>query len=162
MGQKKVVLKGLVLDPVSQMPIVLLEDDSSGKMLPIWIGVFEANAIAIELEKVKTPRPMTHDLLLNFAESLNATVKKVVINDMSDSTYYAEIYVYTNDRFTVVDARPSDAIALALRADADIYVNETVFEKAVDFGAGDSLKANERIKKWLDDLPPEKLGKYEM
>ncbi len=161
MGRKKVILKGLLVDPVSHMPIILLENEETGSMLPIWIGLFEANAIAIELDKVKTPRPMTHDLILSFIASLNSSIDKIVIVDMTDSTFFSEIHIRNGEEVAVVDARPSDAIAIALRAEADIFVDDGVFEKAAASGDG-SIKTSERIRKWLENLPSEELGKYEM
>ena len=123
-------IKGLMLDPVSNSPIVVLKDDAEKFFLPIWVGIFEANAIALQLENVSTPRPMTHDLLRNMIAELDARVTRVVINDLRDSTFFAQIRVITGERTLELDARPSDAIALALRADAPIYVAQSVLEQA--------------------------------
>ncbi|MGZ7078644.1 MAG: bifunctional nuclease family protein, partial [Thermoanaerobaculia bacterium] len=123
-------IKGLMLDPVSNSPIVVLKDEQEKFFLPIWVGIFEANAIALQLEKVATPRPMTHDLLRNFISELDARVARIVINDLRDSTFFAQIRVITSDRTLEIDARPSDAIALALRVEAPIFVAQTVLDQA--------------------------------
>src|SRR5512143_1604452 len=119
-------VKGLVVDPISKMPIVVLEDPSNEQILPIWIGVFEANAIALTIENIPTPRPMTHDLLKSFLEKLEVAVEKIVVNDVRNNTFYAMIHLRHRDQPVVIDSRPSDAIALALRVNSPIYVEETV------------------------------------
>lgn len=155
-------IKGLVVDPISKMPIVVLEDKNSERLLPIWIGVFEANAIALKIENIVTPRPMTHDLLKNILDEFGVTVEKVVVNDVRDNTFYALIYCRTEDRSYVIDSRPSDAIALALRVNAPIFVEEEVVRKAHSFKSTEDLESSEKLKKWLESLKPEDLGKYKM
>ena len=154
-------IKGLMLDPVSNSPIVVLKDDEEKFFLPIWVGIFEANAIALQLENVTTPRPMTHDLLKNMIAELDARVTRVVINDLRDSTFFAQIRVITGERTLELDARPSDAIALALRADAPIYVAQSVLEQAQTISP-DSDDQDEKMKKWFEQLDTEDLGKYKM
>ena len=158
-------IKGLMLDPVSNSPIVVLKDDAEKFFLPIWVGIFEANAIALQLENVSTPRPMTHDLLRNMIAELDARVTRVVINDLRDSTFFAQIRVTItrdgNARTLELDARPSDAIALALRADAPIYVAQSVLEQAQTISP-DSEDQDEKVKKWFEQLDTEDLGKYKM
>jgi bifunctional DNase/RNase len=154
-------IKGLMLDPVSNSPIVVLKDDAEKFFLPIWVGIFEANAIALQLENVSTPRPMTHDLLRNMIAELDARVTRVVINDLRDSTFFAQIRVITGERTLELDARPSDAIALALRADAPIYVAQSVLEQAQTISP-DSDDQDEKMKKWFEQLDTDDLGKYKM
>ena len=154
-------IKGLMLDPVSNSPIVVLKDDAEKFFLPIWVGIFEANAIALQLENVSTPRPMTHDLLRNMIAELDARVTRVVINDLRDSTFFAQIRVIIGERTLELDARPSDAIALALRADAPIYVAQSVLEQAQTISP-DSDDQDEKMKKWFEQLDTDDLGKYEM
>lgn len=155
-------IKGLVVDPISKMPIVVLEDPLSDQILPIWIGVFEANAIALSLEGIPTPRPMTHDLMKNFLDQFNITVEKIVVNDVRDNTFYAIIHCRQNDIPYQIDSRPSDAIALALRVNAPIYVDEEVIKKAHSLKYEESLENSEKLKQWLESLRPEDLGKYKM
>jgi bifunctional DNase/RNase len=160
-------IKGLMLDPVSNSPIVVLKDDDDKLFLPIWVGIFEANAIALQLENVTTPRPMTHDLLKNAIAELDARVTRVVISDLRDSTFFAQIRVLINreggDRMLELDARPSDAIALALRTDAPIFVTQSVLEQAqtITPEPGDEPD-EEKMKKWFENLGPDDLGKYKM
>jgi bifunctional DNase/RNase len=160
-------IKGLMLDPVSNSPIVVLKDEEEKFFLPIWVGIFEANAIALQLENVATPRPMTHDLLKNTIAELDARVTRVVINDLRDSTFFAQIRVLINregtDRMLELDARPSDAIALALRTDAPIFVAQSVLDQAqtITPDAGDEHD-EEKMKKWFEGLGPDELGKYKM
>jgi uncharacterized protein len=154
-------IKGLMLDPVSNSPIVVLKDDAEKFFLPIWVGIFEANAIALQLENVSTPRPMTHDLLRNMISELDARVTRVVINDLRDSTFFAQIRVITGERTLELDARPSDAIALALRADAPIYVAQSVLEQAQTISP-DSEDSDEKVKKWFEQLDTDEMGKWKM
>ncbi len=154
-------IKGLMLDPVSNSPIVVLKDDEEKFFLPIWVGIFEANAIALQLENVATPRPMTHDLLKNMIGELDARVIRVVINDLRDSTFFAQIRLIAGTRTLEVDARPSDAIALALRTEAPIFVAQSVLDQAQTISP-DSDDDNEKLKKWFDQLSPDDLGKYKM
>ena len=155
-------IKGLMVDPVTNMPIVILRDKDGQKVLPIWVGIFEANAIALQIENIETPRPMTHDLLRNVIQDLKASVQKVVVCDLQENTFYALIYLDVNGVSVAIDARPSDAIALALRSRAPIFVEDTVIDhaKTVDFTAE---KANaDRLHEWLESLDPDELGKYKM
>ncbi len=155
-------IKGLVVDPISKMPIVVLEDANSETLLPIWIGVFEANAIALKIENISTPRPMTHDLMKSFLEKLNISIEKIVVNDVRDNTFYALIYCRYNDRIIAIDSRPSDAIALSLRVNAPIFVEEEVVKKAHSLKFDENLEDSDKLKKWLENLKPENLGKYKM
>ena len=123
-------VEGLTLDPLTNMPIIILKDLSRDKALPIWVGYFEANAIALEIEKINTPRPMTHDLLSSMISSLQAKVKHVLVNDLKDNTFFAVISVVQNGNDMTIDSRPSDAIALALRTNSPIFVEEKVIEAA--------------------------------
>src|SRR4030043_705564 len=123
-------IKGLMLDPLSNMPIIILVDTKGERALPIWVGFFEANAIALQMENIPTPRPMTHDLLKNVLYGLDARVKKILVNDLQDNTFYALIFVEVNGKIYTFDSRPSDAIALALRLRTPIYVEEEVIYKA--------------------------------
>ena len=154
-------IKGLMLDPVSNSPIVVLKDDEEKFFLPIWVGIFEANAIALQLENVTTPRPMTHDLLRNMIAELDARVIRVVINDLRDSTFFAQIRVIIGERTLELDARPSDAIALALRTEAPIFVAQTVLDQAQTISP-DGEDQDEKVKKWFENLDNDDLGKYKM
>ena len=155
-------LKGLVVDPISKMPIVLLEDASGGRILPIWIGTYEANAIALTIERVTTPRPMTHDLLRNVFNGLDIAVDRIVVTDVRNNTFYAAIHCRHLDREVVIDSRPSDAIALALRMASPIFVDEEVVHKAHGMKLEDSLEGSENLRKWFEALSPEEFGKYKM
>jgi hypothetical protein len=158
----KMEIKGLLMDPVSNMPVVVLRDAENGVFLPIWVGIFEANAIAIQMEKIATPRPMTHDLLKNLIGELDATVERIVINDLRDNTFFARIHLLRGGTRWDVDSRPSDAIALALRVDAEIFVEEEVLEKSKTLRPDGEDTDPERLKKWLEEVNPEDLGKYRM
>lgn len=158
----RVEIRGLMLDPSSNVPIVILRDTESQLFLPIWIGVFEANAIALKIEGVEPPRPMTHDLLRLVLEQLGAEVEKVVISDLQESTFFAVIHVRQGERTIGIDARPSDAIALALRAEAPIYVLRTVLDKAQAAELATDANDEERLKKWLEEISPDELGKWTM
>jgi len=155
-------IRGLMMDPVTNMPIVVLKDINGSTILPIWVGIYEANAIALEIEKVSTPRPMTHDLLRNVIQDLKAAVQKVVVCDLQENTFYALIYLTLNGDILAIDARPSDAIALALRTRAPIFVEDTVIDnaKTVDFTS--EKPDSDRLHKWLESLDPDDLGKYKM
>jgi hypothetical protein len=160
--QIEMTIKGLMVDPITNMPIIILRDKDGQRVLPIWVGIFEANAIALQIENISTPRPMTHDLLKNVIQDLKAAVQKVVVCDLRENTFYALIYLGVNGDTIAVDARPSDAIALALRARAPIFVEDSVIDnaKTVDFS---SEKADsDRLQKWLESLDTEELGKYKM
>jgi len=160
--QIEMSIKGLMVDPLTNSPIVILRDKDGQRVLPIWVGIFEANAIAQQIENVSPPRPMTHDLLRNVIHDLKASVQKIVVCDLQDNTFYALIYLSLASGTVAIDARPSDAIALALRTRAPIFVEDTVIEhaKPVEFSSenGDA----ERLQKWLESLDPDDLGKYKM
>ena len=158
----EMTIKGLMVDPITNMPIVILKDKDGDRVLPIWVGIFEANAIALQIENVATPRPMTHDLLRNIITDLDGRVDRVVVSDLKENTFYAIVHLTVRGERIAVDARPSDAIALALRTRAPILVDETVIEnaKSVDFAA--DRTDNDRLQKWLESLDPEELGKYKM
>ncbi|MGA2361361.1 MAG: bifunctional nuclease family protein [Candidatus Aminicenantales bacterium] len=155
-------VKGLVVDPISKMPIVVLEDPHNEQILPIWIGVFEANAIALTIENVPTPRPMTHDLLKSFLEKLGIAIEKIVVNDVRNNTFYALIHCRQEERAIIIDSRPSDAIALALRMSSPIFVEDDVVRKAHNLKFEDNLDASEKLRRWLEGLGPEDFGKYKM
>ncbi len=156
------ILKGVAFDTITNSPIVLLKDSKAERYLPIWIGLFEAQAIALKMDNITTPRPMTHDLLNNILKDLGAVVEKIVICDIKDNTYYAEIYLNLDGKKFVIDSRPSDAIALAVRCNCQIFANEEIMQKAKFFdmtSEGDEL---EQLKKWLEEVDPEALSKYKM
>src|SRR5262245_8819992 len=155
-------IKGLMLDPVTNMPIIILSDMEGQRILPIWVGFFEANAIALQMENVATPRPMTHDLLKNVISGLNATVKKILVNNLWDNTFYALIYIEMNGEILAIDSRPSDAIAIALRMKYPIFVEVEVIQKAKSIEGTRDLSDRESLQKWLENLRPEELGKYKM
>ena len=155
-------IRGLMMDPVTNMPIVILKDVNGPGVLPIWVGIYEANAIALEIEKVSTPRPMTHDLLRNMLADLNASVQRIVVSDLKDNTFYALIYVLCGEEVIAIDARPSDAIALALRTQAPIYVEEYVIDHAKSIDFSPEKTDSNRLQRWLESLDPEELGKYKM
>jgi len=162
-------VKQLALDPLSNMPMIILRDEDDKRSLPIWVGLPEANAIALELEKIPHPRPMTHDLIKNIIDSVNARVAKVVVSDLRENTFYAVIHLRLGSADITVDSRPSDAIALALRVDAPIYVAEEVLAKAdsvevkVAKEPENPGKADDpaRIKEWLESIKPGDFDKIE-
>jgi hypothetical protein len=158
----RVEIKGLMLDPSSNVPIVILRDVASQTFLPIWIGHFEASAIALRIEGVEPPRPMTHDLLRLVFERLGATVEKIVISDLKESTFFAVIHVQFQDAPLSIDARPSDAIALALRTEAPIFVLRSVLDKAHAVDLSEDATDEEKVKKWLEEMNPEEFGKWKM
>ncbi len=160
--QIEMTIKGLMVDPITNMPIIILRDKEGQKVLPIWVGIFEANAIALQIENISTPRPMTHDLLRNVIQDLNARVEKIVVCDLKDNTFFALIYVATTGETVAIDARPSDAIALALRTKAPIFVEESVIDNAKSADLTPEKADSERLQKWLEGLDPEDLGKYKM
>jgi bifunctional DNase/RNase len=155
-------IKGLMVDPITNTPIVILRDKDGQRVLPIRVGIFEANATALQIENVATPRPMTHDLLRNVIQDLNGTVQKIVVSDLQDNTFFALIYVQVGGELRAIDARPSDAIALALRTRAPIYVEDAVIDNAKPFDMGQDKPDTERLQKWLENLDPDELGKYKM
>jgi bifunctional DNase/RNase len=158
----RVEIKGLMLDPSSNVPIVILRDVAGQTFLPIWIGHFEASAIALRIEGVEPPRPMTHDLLRSILERLGATVEKIVISDLKESTFFAVIHVQFQDSALSIDARPSDAIALALRVEAPIFVLRSVLDKAHAVDLSEDSSDEEKVKKWLEEMNPEEFGKWKM
>jgi hypothetical protein len=160
--QIEMTIKGLMVDPITNTPIVILRDKDGDRVLPIWVGIFEANAIALQIENVTTPRPMTHDLLRNIIQDLSASVDRIVVSDVQDTTYYAVVYLTRNGETLAIDARPSDAIALALRTRAPIYAEDTVIEHARTTDFTPEKPDAERLQKWLEGLDPEDLGKYKM
>jgi bifunctional DNase/RNase len=153
-------IRGLMLDPVTNTPIVILKD-SGDTVLPIWVGVYEANAIALEIEKVSTPRPMTHDLIKNVLAGLDAQVHKVVVTELKEDTFYAVIWMESEGRIISVDSRPSDALALALRVDCPIFVEDEVL-KTSKKAAGSAETSSEEMRKFLENLGDEDLGRWKM
>lgn len=155
-------IRGLMIDPVTNMPIVVLKDIASDTVLPIWVGIFEANAIALELEKTATPRPMTHDLMRNMARGLNAIVNKVVVSELREDTFYAVIWMEQDGETVALDSRPSDAIALALRWDCPIFANRSVLENAKQVVDGSQKNDSEEMRRWLENLNDDDMGHYKM
>ena len=160
--QSEMIIKGLMVDPVTNMPIVILRDKDGERVLPIWVGIFEANAIALQIENIATPRPMTHDLLRNVIRDLNGAVEKIVVSDLKETTFYALIYLRVGKDVVAVDARPSDALALALRTQAPIFVEDHVIDSAKTVDLSPEPANADRLQKWLESLDPEELGKYKM
>ena len=155
-------IRGLLVDPVTNMPIVILKDSGSDSVLPIWVGIYEANAIALEIEKVSTPRPMTHDLIKNVLTGLDAQVHKVVVTELREDTFYAVIWLEREGRVISVDSRPSDALALALRVDCPIFVEDEVLKNSKQSANPVPAVNSEELRKWLEDLGDDDLGKYKM
>jgi bifunctional DNase/RNase len=159
----EVRIRGLMMDPATNMPIVVLKDVGSETVMPIWVGIFEANAIAVEIEKMAAPRPMTHDLSRNIIQHLNATLEKVVITELRDDTFLALLWLKQGNEPVTIDARPSDAIALALRADCPIYVSEQVMQTAkLNTTGPPEGPTAEQLRGWLEGLNDEDLGRYKM
>lgn len=158
----EVKLIGMILDPVSKTPVMILKPTNDRKIIPIWIGTYEANAITMELEKVSTPRPMTHDLIKNILFDLNIKIEKVVITDIVENTYYAKLHLKKNDEVITIDSRPSDAIAIAVKNKAKIFISECVYSTSVFSDFFSSLGYNEeKLEKWFDTLLPEDFGNIE-
>ena len=155
-------IRGLMMDPVTNMPIVILKDVNGNTLLPIWVGIYEANAIALEIEKVSTPRPMTHDLIKSLLLGLGTGIRKVVVNDLKDDTFYALIWLERNGELISIDSRPSDALALALRLDCPIFVEDEVLKNSKLTGAISDKVNNEELRKWLENLNDEDFGRYKM
>ena len=155
-------VKALIVDPIANMPVVILRDAEDKSFLPIWVGVFEANAIALQLEGIKTPRPMTHDLLRATIAMMGGVLEHVVITKLEENTYFAELHLAVEGRPIVVDSRPSDAIALALRTSSPVFVEETVLEKSRAQDDSTEAQSHERLRKWFEEADPESLGKYKM
>src|ERR1700755_1471958 len=142
-------IRGLMMDPVTNMPIVVLKDVQGQAVLPIWVGIYEANAIALEIEKVTTPRPMTHDLIKVLLLGLGATIQKVVVSELKDDTFFAVIWLEREGKFISVDSRPSDALALALRHDCPIYVDDGVLKSSkATSSVADKVNSNQELKRW--------------
>lgn len=156
-------IRGLMMDPVTNMPIVILKDVCSTHVLPIWVGIYEANAIALEIEKVSTPRPMTHDLIKTLLVGLEAGIQKVVVNELKDDTFFAVIWIQRNGELISVDSRPSDALALALRLDCPIFVDDSVLKSSkLANNVADRVSSNQELRRWLENLGDEDLGRYKM
>ncbi|MDQ7006276.1 MAG: bifunctional nuclease family protein [Acidobacteriota bacterium] len=155
-------IQGLMIDPITTMPLLVLRDPRTDAKLPIWVAVFEANAIATELEKVKTPRPMTHDLLQSLLRELGGRLRKVTVTDLQDNIFYAVLEVECGGEIREIDARPSDAIALALRCGAPIYARQEVIEAAQNIDLTQGHRDSKRIREWLQGLGQSELGKYEI
>jgi bifunctional DNase/RNase len=154
-------IRGLLMDPVTNMPIVILKD-SADTVLPIWVGIYEANAIALEIEKVSTPRPMTHDLIKNVLSGLDAQVHKVVVTELRDDTFYAVIWLERDGHIISIDSRPSDALALALRMDCPIFVEDEVLKTSKQSTSATDRVTSDELRKWLEGLNDEDLGRYKM
>ncbi len=162
MPEVEMKIRGLMMDPVTNMPIVILKDVNGDAVLPIWVGIYEANAIALEIEKVTTPRPMTHDLIKNLLAGLDTRVHKVVVNELREDTFYAVIWLERDGRIISVDSRPSDALAIALRLDCPIYVDDEVLKSSKQASAVSDRVNSEELRKWLEGLNDEDLGRYKM
>jgi bifunctional DNase/RNase len=158
----EVRIRGLMMDPSTKMPIVVLNDLAGEVVLPIWVGLFEANAIALEIEKATTPRPMTHDLLRAAIDGLNARVTRVVVGSLREDTFHATIWMHHAGEIVALDARPSDAIALALRSDCPIFVSHQVFEHARRASNGNTSLSPDDLRRWLEGLNDDEMGKYKM
>ena len=158
----EMTIKGLMLDPITNTPIVILKDKDGDRVLPIWVGLFEANAIALQIENVATPRPMTHDLLRNIITDLDGRVDRIVVSDLKENTFYAVVHLTVRGERVAVDARPSDAIALALRTRAPIMVEEIVIENAKNVDFGSERLNPDKVQQWLEALDPAELPKYKM
>ena len=155
-------IRGLMMDPVTNMPIVVLKDVTGSSILPIWVGIYEANAIALEIEKVATPRPMTHDLIKLLLLGLETGVHKVVVSDLKDDTFFAVIWLERDGELISIDSRPSDALAIALRLDCPIYVDDSVLKSSKAASAVSDKVNNEELRRWLENLNDEDLGRYKM
>jgi bifunctional DNase/RNase len=162
MMEVEMKIRGLMMDPMTNMPIVVLKDVGSDTVLPIWVGVYEANAIAMEIEKVTTPRPMTHDLIRNLLAGLDAHVHKIVVNELREDTFYAVIWMEREGKVISIDSRPSDALAVALRVDCPIFVDEEVLKSSKKAGTTADRVSSEDLRKWLEGLNDEDLGRYKM
>jgi uncharacterized protein len=160
--EREVKIRGLMMDPVTNMPVVVLKAIQGNGTLPIWVGIYEANAIALEIEKVQTPRPMTHDLLKNVLLGLNVHVQRVVVSELKEDTFYAIIWMERDGRVISMDSRPSDALALALRLDCPIFVDEEVFKSSKITASAADKTSSEDLRKWLENLNDEDLGRYKM
>ena len=155
-------IRGLMMDPVTNMPIVILKDVEGNSVLPIWVGIYEANAIALEIEKVSTPRPMTHDLIKSLLLGLDTSVRKVVVSELRDDTFFALIWLEKEGQLISVDSRPSDALAIALRLDCPIYVEEAVLKSSKAAASSSDKVQSEELRRWLENLNDDDLGRYKM
>ncbi|HEY0565990.1 MAG TPA: bifunctional nuclease family protein [Terriglobales bacterium] len=155
-------IRGLMMDPVTNMPIVVLRESNGPSVLPIWVGLYEANAIALEIEKTATPRPMTHDLIKNVVMGFDAKVLKVVVTELKEDTFYAVIWLERGGTHISVDSRPSDALALALRTDCPIYVHESVLKSSKLASLANERVTPEDLRRWLENLGDEDFGRYKM
>ena len=155
-------IRGLMMDPVTQSPIVILKDVSGNTILPIWVGMYEANAIALEIEKISTPRPMTHDLIKTLLMGMETGIRKVVVNELKDDTFFALIWLEKDGKLISVDSRPSDALALALRLDCPIFVDEQVIKNSKATTTVSEKVTGEELLGWLESLNDEDLGRYKM
>ncbi|RPJ59446.1 MAG: bifunctional nuclease family protein [Acidobacteria bacterium] len=160
--EREFKIKGLMMDPITNSPIVILQDVEKNTLLPIWVGIFEANAIALQIERIDTPRPMTHDLIKNILIQIEAQVEKIVVTELRDNTFYALIHLRFGEELLTIDSRPSDAIALALRTDSPIFVTEEVINNSRSITLDKENLDPEDVKKWLENLNPDDLGKYKM
>ena len=160
--QVEVRIRGLMMDPVTNMPMIVLKDVRGDGVLPIWVGIFEANAIAIEIEKTATPRPMTHDLLRDLLRGFDTVVTSVIISELRDDTFFATIRMRRGDDALTLDSRPSDALALAMRCDCPIYVNRAVMEHARLAAKGGGTANSEELRRWLEGLNDDDMGRYKM
>jgi bifunctional DNase/RNase len=154
-------IKGLMIDPMTNMPIVILRDEDGQRTLPIWVGPVEANAIALQIENVAPPRPMTHDLLRNLLAGLDARLERVIISDLKDGTFYAYLELVRDGEVVFVDARPSDALALSIRTKAPVFVDTSVLDQARTVEISSDQVDRERLQRWLESLDPDDLG-YKM
>jgi len=157
----EMAIKGLMVDPLTNLPIIILRDETNERVLPIWVGPVEANAIALQVENVSTPRPMTHDLLRHVLTEMGGTLTRVIIHDLQESTFFAYLEIQQGDERLLIDARPSDALALSLRAKVPIFVNTSVFENARGADVAPQQVDQERLQRWLESLDPDDLG-YKM
>lgn len=155
-------IRGLMMDPVTQMPIVILKDVGGNTILPIWVGIYEANAIALEIEKVSTPRPLTHDLIKTLLLGMEASLRKVVVSELRDDTFYAVIWLEREGKLMTIDSRPSDALALALRLDCPIFVDDQVLQSSKANASASEKATSDELKRWLENLGDEDLGRYKM
>ncbi len=162
MAEVEMRIRGLMMDPVTNMPIVILKNLDDSTVLPIWVGVYEANAIALEIEKVATPRPMTHDLVKNLLMGCEAGIQRVVVNELKDDTFFAVIWLEKEGELVSIDSRPSDALALALRLDCPIYVEENVISSSKVSSVVSEKANSEELRRWLENLGDEDLGEYKM
>ena len=156
------ILKGITLDPTTNSPIIILKDQHGPSILPIWIGIFEANAIMIGLEKIKAPRPMTHDLIKNILDEMHVRIAKIIIDDLNENVFYATLYLKNGEQEFTIDARPSDAIAIALRAEAEIYVSSSVLEHSSVITEDTQDHEQDALRALLESMDPEDFGKYKM